>query len=207
VRAALAITLLAVAAAVAAAAPNRPRKRPGKTVRVERKQPAVASTSRLCPLYDRDVGSCPREVAVGDVGLVVDAEGTYGEATIAEVTRINDTCGNPVTWNIVIDVSRLAPSDFSYNALLVMEHRVADGGQTVAASMDAPSGRPDENVQHALDDDGDGQPDLLVTSYACDERLKPSRASRVSHTCYDTWLEVRDEWRRARTDQVPMCYR
>lgn len=198
--------MLVAAAAVAAAAP-RPRKRPGKTVRVERKQPQIASKSRLCPLYDRDVGSCPREVMVGDVGLVVDAEGTYGEATITEVTRISDTCGNPVTWNIVIDLSRLTSSDFSYNAMLVMDHRVADNGRTVAAAMEAPSGRPDENVQHALDDDGDGQPDLLVTIYACDERMRPSRASRVSHTCYDTLIEVRDEWRRARTDQVPMCYR
>lgn len=206
-RAALVLTVLVAAAAVAAAAPGKPRKRAGKTVRVERKQPQVSSKSRLCPLYDRDVGSCPREVAVGDVGLVVDAEGTYGEATITEVTRLGDSCGNPAGWNIVIDVSRLSSSDFSYNALLVMDHRVADGGRTLAASMDAPSGRPDENVQHALDDDGDGQPDLLVTNYACDERLRPSRASRVSHTCYDTWLEVRDEWRRARTDHVPVCYR
>lgn len=197
------LAVLAVAA-VAAAAP-RPRK--GKTVRVERKLPQVSSKSRLCSIYDRDVGSCPREVAVGDVGLVVDAEGTYGEATVTESTRITDACGNAVTWNIVLDVSRLSASDFSYNAVFVMDHRVADDGHTLPASIDPPSGRRDENVQHVLDDDGDGQPDLLVSTYACDERMRPSRASRVSHTCYDTWLEVRDEWRRARTDQVAMCYR
>jgi hypothetical protein len=144
---------------------------------------------------------------VGEVGLVLDAEGNYGEVPVTQSTRISDACGNAVTWNVVVDVSRLTSRDFSYNAVLVFDHRVAENGHSMPASLDPPSGRADENVQHVIDDDGDNQPDLMVTTYACDERGQPTRASRVSHTCFDTWVELRDEWRHARTDQVPTCYR
>lgn len=179
----------------------------GKVVRVERNQPQISSKARLCGLYDVDMGTCAREVQVGEIGVILDAEGNYGEAPVVSSTRVNDACGNAVTWNITVDVSRLTSRDFSYNAVFVLDHRVADNGHTLTPSIDAPSGRPDENVQHVLDDDGDNRPDLLVTSYACDERKQPTAASRVSHTCFDTWVEIRDEWRHARTDQVPTCYR
>ena len=75
------------------------------------------------------------------------------------------------------------------------------------AQAQAPEPAPADAAASWTRRTSDGQPDLLVSTYACDERMRPSRASRVSHTGYDTWLEVRDEWRRARTDQVAMCYR
>lgn len=178
----------------------------GKVVRVERTQPQVSSKARLCDVYDVEVATCPREIAAGEIGLVVDGERSYGEASVLQSTRVADACGNAVTWNIVLDVSRLT-GHFSYNAVFVLDHRVAENGRTLPASIDAPSGRPDENVKHVLDDDGDDRPDLLVTTFACDARAQPMRGSRVSHTCFDTWVEVRDEWRHARTDQVPTCYR
>lgn len=193
-----------------AAAPRpKPAKRgrSGKVVRVERNQPKVSSKARLCSLYDLEVATCTLEVTAGEVGLVLDAEGNYGEAAVMSASRVSDACGNTVSWNIEVDVSRLTSRDFSYNAVFVLDHPVAEGGHTLPASMDPPSGRPDENVQHVLDDDADGQPDLLLTTYACDERGQPTRASRVSHNCFDTWVELRDEWRHARTDQVATCYR
>lgn len=179
----------------------------GKVVRVERNQPQISSKARLCNVFELEVANCPREVKAGEVGFVVDADGNYGEAPVLQSTPVTDACGNSVTWNVILDVSRLARRDFSYNAVFVIDHRVADDGHTLAPSLDPPSGRPDENVHHVLDDDGDNRPDLLVTTFACDDRGRPTRDARASHTCHDTWVEVRDEWRHARTDLVPTCYR
>jgi hypothetical protein len=57
-----------------------------------------------------------------------------------------------------------------------------------------------------LDDDGDNQGDLMATTYACDEPGVGTQSRRPRLTCFDTWVEVRDEWRHARTDTVPACY-
>lgn len=209
---ALALGVGLAAVGVAAAAPrSRPAtkagKRPGKVVRVERNQPKVSSKARVCALYESEIGTCPREVAVGDVGTVVDPQGTYGQATVVEVTRVPDACGNVATWSISIDTGHLVSRDYGYNAVFVLDHPVVEGGRTLPTSQPPPAGRADEVVQHLIDDDADGQGDLMVTNYACDEHGQATAASRTSNTCFDTWIELRDEWRHARTDLVLACYR
>jgi hypothetical protein len=198
--------VLVVLCCLAGLADARPRKPRGKVVRVERNQPVIASKARLCTVYDAELATCSREVSVGEVGLVIDGDGNYGEATVLHSSRVADACGNTVTWTLTLDGTRLSSRDLNYNAVFVLDHRVADNGHTMAASMNTPSGRADEPVQHVIDDDGDNQPDLLITTYGCDERARPTR-NQVTHTCFDTWLEVRDKWHRARVDQVPTCYR
>ncbi len=205
---ALAVGLAALVTTAAAAPKPKPgrRTRPGKVVRVERNQPKVTSSARLCQLYDLDVGNCPHPVQIGDVGLVVDMEGNYGSAPITSVNQVADACGNPVTWNIEIDMSRLSRKDYSYNAVLVLGHAVADDGRALPANQDPPAGRPREHVTNVVDDDGDGKGDLLVSTYGCDEPGQGTQSTRPGLTCTDTWIEVRDEWRLARTDTVLACY-
>ncbi len=207
----LAPVALAPTTGDAAAAPTKARKggkraRPGKVVRVERNQPRVSSTARICAIVDDDLGNCTREVAVGEVGLVVDNEGNYGRAAIVSVTQVVDGCGNPVIWNIEIDQSHLTSHDYSYSSVLVIDHPINDDGRTLPPTQAPPAGRPRENVINVIDDDGDGQADLLVTSYGCDDPGVGTPSTRPGQTCTDTWIEVRDVWRHARTDAVPTCY-
>lgn len=194
-------------AAVAAAAPKKKARRSkGKVVRVERNQPKIASNAHLCQLHEADVGYCRQQVAVGDLGAVVDENGVYGRAPITAVSPVLDACGNEVYWNIEIDTSQLARRDYAYNALLLFGHAVADDARLLPPRGAAPADRPGEQIIHVIDDDSDQQGDLLVSTYGCDEPGVAAPSKRTSFTCYDTWIEVRDEWRLARTDTVPTCY-
>lgn len=207
---ALAASVLAHAVvAIAAPKPRKPkghRTRTGKVVRVERNQPKVASTAHLCALYDADVGYCRHQVRVGDVGLVLDEQGYAGPASILSVSPIVDACGNAVTWNIEIDMSQLHRSDYAYNAVLLFGQNVADDARLLPPRGPAPADRPQEQITNVIDDDGDNQGDLLVTMYGCNEPGVGTASRRPDLTCFDTWIEVRDEWRLARTDTQPACY-
>jgi hypothetical protein len=204
---ACAVVVAIGAAAPVASAPRRTERRPraGKVVRVERNQPRVSSTSRICTLIDQDIGSCNHEVVPGAVGIVMDGEGTYGQATIVRVTESPEACGI-VAWNIEIDVSRLTSRDYSYNAILLLDHPVSETAHTLQLPAQAPAGRHGERVLQVVDDDGDGHGDLLVSSYACDGPGQATPSTRPIYTCFDTWVELRDQWRYARTDLVPTCY-
>jgi hypothetical protein len=207
---ACALAASVVAYAVAAAAAPKPRKprraRTGKVVRVERNQPKIASSAHLCQLYDADVGYCRHPIAVGDVGLVVDEQGYAGPASILSVSPVVDACGNTVTWNIEIDMSQLQRRDYAYNAVLVFGQQLADDARLLPPRGSAPADRPQEQITNVIDDDGDNQGDILVTSYGCDEPGVGTTSRRPNLTCFDTWIEVRDEWRHARTDTQPACY-
>lgn len=198
--------LLGAAVADAAPAKRRARRSKGKVVRVERNQPKVASAAHLCQLYEVDVGHCRHAVSVGDVGVVIDEQGSYGPAAITAVSSVVDACGVPVTWNIEIDVSQLTKRDYAYNAVLLLGHKIVDDGRLLPPRGAAPADRPNEQIVNVLDDDGDNQGDVLVTMYSCDEPGVGTQSRRPSLICYDTWVEVRDEWRHARTDTQPACY-
>jgi hypothetical protein len=193
--------------AVAAEASRKtPRRAKGKVVRVERNQPKIASDAHLCQLYEADVGHCRRPVAVGDRGAVIDENGVYGQAPITSVSPVVDACGNEVSWSIELDTSQLARRDYAYNASLLVGHVLADDARLLPPRGAAPADRPGEQIVAVVDDDGDRGGDLLVSTYGCDEPGVGTRSSKAAMTCHDTWIEVRDEWRLARTDTVPTCY-
>ncbi len=200
---------LAVTALLAGAVPagDAAPRRSGKVVRVQRSAPQASTRLRLCQLYDIDVGACSREVKVGDVGWVVDAEGAYGQAQIVAVTPSTDACGTTTAWNISIDNSGLTSRDYSYNAVLVLDHPIAENGRTLPTSQEPPAGRAGELLSHIVDDDGDGQGDVLITTFPCDDRGAAAQAHRITHQCTDYWVEQRDTWRHARTDTMPTCRR
>jgi hypothetical protein len=199
--------VLGAAVADALAAPRRKgRRAKGKVVRIERNQPRIASNANICMLYEVDIGYCRLPVTVGEVGVVLDEQGNYGQATISSVSPVVDACGVPVTWNIEIDVSQLTKRDYAYNAVLLIGHRVVDDARLLPPRGPAPADRPNEQVVSVVDDDGDNHGDLMSTTYACDEPGVGTQSRKPSLTCYDTWIEVRDEWRHARTDTVTACY-
>lgn len=202
------VAAAAVVGAVAAEAAPRKKGRGarGKVVRVERKLPQLASNAHVCSLYDIDIGYCRQEVDVGDVGLVLDDQGNYGRAAIRSVSRVVDACGLPVTWNIEIDTSQLTSRDYAYNAVVVFGHQLGDDARSLPPRGAAPADRPGEQITNVIDDDGDERGDVMVTTYGCDEPGLGTPSRRPSMTCYDTWIEHRDEWRHARTDTVPACY-
>lgn len=209
---AIAVASVVVLGAAVVAADAAPPKRKGgkrakgKVVRVERNPPKIASNASVCQLYEVDVGYCRQPVAVGDVGVVLDEQGNYGHASITSVSPVVDACGVPVTWNIEIDMSQLTRRDYAYNAVLVFGHRLVDDARLLSPRGASPADRPNEQITNVVDDDGDNQGDLLITTYGCDEPGAGTQSRRPNLTCYDTWVEVRDEWRHARTDTVSACY-
>jgi len=201
-----ALVACATLADAQAAPKKKGRKARGKVVRVERNQPKIASKAHVCQLYEADVGYCRLQVVVGDIGLVLDEQGSYGRAPITSVSAVVDACGNPQTWNIEIDMSQLTRRDYAYNAVLLFGHPLADDARLLPPRGPAPADRPAEQITNVIDDDGDNQGDLLISTYGCDEAGVGTQSRRPGLTCYDTWVEVRDEWRHARTDTVPACY-
>lgn len=206
-RLACATALLGLVVAADAAPKRKGGKRvKGKVVRVERNQPKIATTAHVCQLYEVDVGYCRHAVAVGDIGVVLDEQGSYGLASITSVSPQVDNCGVTQSWNIEIDLSQLTRRDYAYNAVLMFGHRLSDDARLLPPRGPAPADRPNEQITNVVDDDGDNHGDLLVTQYSCDEPGVATPSRRPTLTCYDTWIEVRDEWRHARTDTVPACY-
>jgi len=205
-RASRAIALAAAALGVAAAHPAAagPRRK-GKVVRVSRELPRVSTSLRWCGLYDLEVGTCTTPVEVGDTGLVVDNEGNYGRARVIESHPVYDDCGTATAWQIVIDTSALSQRDYSYSAILVLDHEVAPLGRTLSTSAELRDARPGEVVNQVLDDDGDGRADLVISQFACDQHGQPADVDGASHGCTSYWVSVRGDWRVARTDSTAVC--
>ena len=203
---AAAVAVGAVTGGLVAVGDATPRRR-GKVVRIARQEPAVSTRLRYCQLYDIEVGGCSREVKVGDVGWVMDNEGTYGQARIVDASPVVDACGQPISWNITIDLGQLIRRDFSAYALLVLDHEVTESAHLLPTSEAPPAARAGEVVAQIIDDDGDDRGDVMITTFPCDGRGGAPSATGSTHQCTDYWIERRDEWRHARTDVVVQCRR
>jgi hypothetical protein len=73
----------------------------------------------------------------------------------------------------------------------------------VLSNVAAPSGRADEQVELAIDADGNGQADLLLTQYVCDGDGAP--AAGGEGRCFDTYMEQRGGMRRVQQDILRAC--
>ena len=73
----------------------------------------------------------------------------------------------------------------------------------VLAGASAPSGRADEAVELAVDADGNGRPDLIVTQYTCDAGGAPSSGAQAR--CIDTYMEQSGGMRRVLQEIIGPC--
>jgi len=181
-----------------AAADARPS---GRVVRVER-----AGTSRIAPRLCEirgDTGNClgeqPRS---GQSIAVLDEHRVIAEVQIVEITSFSPGC--PTLWSVKTRLLRGPPGE-------------SDGVGVIDPSLDpsrarvldrshmpsSPSGFADDEVWRAIDRDGDGAADILMTRYGCDSLGRPVSGgfARVGTTyCIDVW--ARTGTRMTRTSQL-----
>lgn len=183
---------LVLCSAAAAAGPS------GRVVRVERSSRSRAAP-RVCEIHGQAgncIGEAPRS---GQIVSVLDEHRVVADVQIVEVTRFSPSC--PTVWMVKTRVIRGAPAD-------------SDGIGVIDPSLDpsrarvidrshlppSPSGSPDEEVWRAIDRDGDGDPDILITRLGCDPSGRT--ASGGAAYCVDVW--ARTGARMTRTAQVDL---
>jgi hypothetical protein len=173
----------------------------GRVVRVERAGSSRVAP-RLCEIHG-DSGNCLGEhPQSGQTVVVLDEHRVIAELQIVEVTSYSPSC--PTLWSVKTRLVRGASGD-------------SDGTGVIDPSLDAnrarvlershmppsPSGFPDDEVWRAIDRDGDGAADILLTRYGCDSQGRPVSGgfARVGNTfCIDVW--ARTGARMTRTTQL-----
>lgn len=175
--------------AIAAAGPS------GRVVRVERSGISRVAP-RLCEVHG-EAGNCVGdEPRVGQIVTVLDEHRVIAEVRIVEVTG---SLGCPMLWSVktralrgvVIDSETFGVIDpgLDPSRAHVLDHN---------HMPPSPSGASDEEVWRAIDRDGDGAADIVITRFGCDSagRLVPGGAAY----CVAIW--ARTGARMTRTTQL-----
>ena len=168
----------------------------GRVVRVERSGGSRIAP-RLCEIHG-DTGNCVGdEPRAGQTVAVLDEHRVVAEVQILEATSFSESC--PMLWTVKTRLLRGATTD-------------NDGIGVIDPSLDpnrahlinrtqlpsSPSGTPDDEVWRAIDRDGDGAADIVITRYSCDIVGRPTSGGATS--CIDLW--ARTGARMTRTTQL-----
>jgi hypothetical protein len=196
VRAILVVAVGAVLASIAAAGP-----RPGRVVRIERRARSTTFVPRWCDVSaDDENGICrgPRP-NIGDTITIIAPPGLVAELRVSEVTETN--C--PLLWKIR---SRVLRGDFSATPAWIA---VIDPGLDarshllVAEKVASPTGRRTDEVQFAIDRDGDGREDVVGIDYVCDDAGTPD--PNAGGDCYDVYSRSGADVTKAHSTILPSC--
>ncbi len=206
--------IVAIACVVAAAvtvASASPADRHGKVVRVERSHGGVHRTPRVCQVQAGEgKGTCwGKAPAVGEVASVVDQQGgVLGELRVTAVNPVMDRCGKPSNWDytFVRESGHIDKAQFG-SSFGVFDVEVAPGRTRIAdtGKLSPPDGKAGEQVWSALDRDGDGAGDFLVTAYTCDKSGELYTGGTAAGYCIDYWNLDHGDWRKLRHDFVETC--
>jgi hypothetical protein len=194
-----ALVLVAAALGVAGATP-----RSGKVVRVERRARTTATVPRWCDISpDDDSAICrgPRP-AVGDTISIVALQGIIAELRIVEVVGEAATCR--LLWKVRARVVRGDLGASSGTVALVdptldQRSRLVPGEQVTKS----PSGRSDDEIQFAVDRNGDGRPDVIGIQYMCNDAGKPDPSS--TGDCYDVYAGNSIDLQKVHPTLLPAC--
>jgi hypothetical protein len=168
----------------------------GRVVRVERSGGSRIAP-RLCDIHG-ETGNCVGdEPHAGQSVVMLDERRVIAEVQIVEATSFSPSC--PTLWSVKTRLVRGALND-------------SDGLGVIDAGLDvnrahlidrsrlpsSPSGSPDDEVWRAIDRDGDGAADILITRYGCDSSGRPTSSGNTF--CIDLW--ARTGARMTRTTQL-----
>lgn len=174
----------------AAAAPS------GRVVRVERSGGSRIAP-RLCDIHG-DTGNCVGdEPRAGQTVVMLDERRVIAEVQIVEATSFAPSC--PTLWSVKTRVLRGAPGDS--DGLGVIDPGLDLGRAHLvdrSRMPSSPSGSPDDEVWRAIDRDGDGAADIVITRYSCDSTGRPTATGATY--CVDLW--ARTGARMTRTTQL-----
>jgi hypothetical protein len=205
--AALLVVVIAGAAAAAAASPEHG----GRVVRVERGHGGLHRTPRICQIQAAEGrGTCwGKPPVIGEIASVVDQTGgVLGELRVTAVNAGLDRCGKQQNWDyaFVRESGQLEKAQLGYS-FSVFDVEVAPGrtrALTDPSRVASPSGKTGEQVWSALDRDGDGSVDFLVTAYPCD-KMGDLATGAAAGLCLDYWNLDHADWRKLRHDFVETC--
>jgi hypothetical protein len=177
----LAALVFVLGAAPASAAPS------GRVVRIERAGRGATDAPRLCEIRG-DSGTCVGdEPKAGQTVTVLDERHVIAEVQIVEATPFVASC--PSLWSVKTRALRGTMTEG--DGIGVIDPAV---NPTRARVIDkdrapgSPSGQPGEEVWRAVDRDGDGTADILITRYSCDASSKPLAGG--STYCIDVWARM-----------------
>jgi hypothetical protein len=175
----------------------------GRVVRVERSGGSPIPP-RLCEIHG-DAGNCVGdEPHAGQTVAVLDEHRVVAQVQILEATSFSRSC--PMLWTVKTQLLRGAVPD-------------SDGIGVIDPSLDlgrahlinrsqlpsSPSGMPDDQVWRAIDRDGDGAADILITRYGCDASGRP--ISSGNPLCIDLWARTGARMTRTTQLNLALCNR
>ncbi|HEX8112419.1 MAG TPA: hypothetical protein VF516_32035, partial [Kofleriaceae bacterium] len=168
----------------------------GRVVRVERSG-SSRIPPRLCEIHG-DGGNCVGdEPRAGQTVAVLDEHHVVAEVQIVEATSFSASC--PMLWTVKTRLLRGAPVDSDEIGVIDPSLDTARAHLINRTQLpSSPSGLPDDEVWRAIDRDGDGAADILITRYGCDASGRPTSAGNPQ--CIDLW--ARTGARMTRTTQL-----
>jgi hypothetical protein len=179
----------------------------GRVVRVERN--TIGPTPRFCSIGGpRGEGTCFGQPREGERIAVVDlVEKTVrGEFVIESVSEATELAalGMCVSSGIkTVKGSFTSGTGETGHVVGLRGARLNRHAARLLADVPPPSGRADESVELAVDADGNGRPDLILTQYPCDENGAPAAAGEGR--CFDTYMAQHGEMQRVQQDILRSC--
>lgn len=156
----------------------------GRVVRVERVGAGAPISPRLCEVRG-DTGTCiGDEPQPGQMVLVLDERHVVAEVQIVEAAGVMASCAN--LWSVKTRAVRGVATDAE--GIGVIDPSVDPSRARVLDQHHlppSPSGLPGDEVWRAIDRDGDGAADILITRYSCDAAGKPVAGGGAS--CINVW--------------------
>lgn len=196
--------VLGALVASAAAAP-----RAGKVIRVERRNTGITGEPRLCGLQPSDMQAhCygMKAPQVGDKMVVLDATRVVGSVRVSNVQGYADSCNQTTNWMVqtVADSGDTLPTRGYMVAFLDvdLDPRTA---RLVNVSDASPTGHSWGTDQiYAIDNNGDGNPDIEFVQYACDDF--GAMSTQPTSQCQEVWVSQGKGLERVRSDHFRTCY-
>ncbi len=175
----------------------------GRVVRVERSG-GSRIPPRLCEIRG-DSGNCiGDEPRAGQIVAVLDEHRVVAEVQILEATSFSPSC--PMLWTVKTRLLRGAPTDNDEIGVIDPSLDTARARLINRAQLpSSPSGLLDDEVWRAIDRDGDGAADILITRYGCDSSGRPTSAG--SPLCIDLWARTGARMTRTTQLNLALCNR
>jgi hypothetical protein len=169
----------------------------GRVIRVERTGAGAKVAPRLCEVRG-DSGTCVgEEPKAGQTVVVLDERHVVAEVQIIEAASLVTSCAN--LWTVKTRAIHGTTADGE--GIGVIDPAINPSRARVLGKDHlpaSPSGQAGDEVWRAIDRDGDGTADILITHFNCDAAGRPATGGSTS--CIDVWSQLGA--RMARTTQL-----
>ncbi len=191
--------------AIALPAQAAPRAR-GKVIRVERVRGPLM-IPRVCDIQADKTGLClGGQPLSGEMVMVLDETGVIAQARIIDVAAFAVGMGSSCNalWRIKTEIVVGDLSTIPMRTIGVVDPEVhpRKGRMYPSSALPHhPNSNSHDKVLAAIDRDGDGAPDIVLTQSACDD----SNGQASTGMCVDEWTRVGGEMARVQQTNFSSC--